>query len=172
MKVIMWMGMSLNGMIARDNNEEDFISHNTWLEWLRCIRKSGCLIWGRKTHQIVKTWPKQYFNDIKNFRKIIVTTNSGYEGGDGFTVAKSPQQAIEILSNEGFKSIIVTGGSGLNTSFAKNGLIDEIILNVEPFLVGKGIPLFSTEYFDLKLKFIEMTKVSSDLIQLHYKVQT
>jgi len=171
MKVILWMGMSLNGMIARDNNEEDFISHNTWLEWLKAVNKSGCLVWGRKTHQIVKTWPKEYFDDIKKFRKIIVTTNTEYQVNKEFSLAKSPQQAIEILSREGFETLVITGGSELNTSFAREGLIDEVILNVEPVIIGKGIPLFNFQDFDLKLKLITMVKVTDNLIQLHYTVR-
>ncbi len=171
MKVILWMGMSLNSMIARDNSEEDFISHDTWLEWLKWIKQSGCLVWGRKTHQIVKTWPKEYFNDIKNVKKIIVSSDLKYDAGDGFSAASSPQQAIEMLSDEGFSSLVLTGGSKLNSSFAQQGLIDEVILNVEPVIIGKGIPLFSSQIFDLKLSFTGMTKLTDDLIQLKYKVQ-
>ena len=58
----------------------------------------------------------------------------------------------------------------MNTAFAKLGLIDEVILNVEPIIEGKGIPLFKPEVFELKLELIEMKKSKGKTIQLHYKV--
>ena len=30
MKVILYMAMSLNGYIARENGDEDFLSHENW----------------------------------------------------------------------------------------------------------------------------------------------
>ena len=44
------------------------------------------------------------------------------------------------------KSVVVTGGSKMNSSFAKSGLIDEVILNVEPVIIGEGIPLFDPAF--------------------------
>lgn len=171
MKVILWMAISLNGMIARANNEEDFISHDSWLEWLKWIRKSGCLVWGRKTHQIVKTWGKQYLDDIKGIKIIIVSTNPDYDVGDGITLAQSPEESLKILEKEGYDEVIVTGGSGINSSFAKAGLLDEVVFNVEPVVVGKGIAVFNPQEFDLKLELRNIVKLSDNLVQFHYIVQ-
>jgi dihydrofolate reductase len=170
MRITLWMAISLNGMIARNNNEEDFISHDSWLEWLKWITKSGCIVWGRKTYEIVKNWPKQYFDDISEVRKIIITSDIDYKVDKGFTIAHSPQEAVEILINEGFQSLLITGGSELNSSFAESGLIDEIVLNVEPVVVGRGIPVFSNQLFNLNLEFIKIRKLNDNLIQLQYKV--
>ena len=71
---------------------------------------------------------------------------------------------------KGFKSVLLTSGATLNSSFAKLGLIDEVILNVEPVIEGKGIPLFKPEDFELKLELVEMKKSKGKTIQLHYKV--
>lgn len=170
MKVILWMAISLNGVIARENNEEDFISHDSWLAWLDDIRKVGCLLLGRKTHQIVKTWGEQYFSDLKGVKITVISSNPSYQVLRDFRLALSPQKALEQLKKDGFESVVLTGGSILNSSFAKLNLIDEIMFNIEPVIVGKGILVFNPDVFDLKLEFIKMKKTTSGTIQLHYKV--
>lgn len=164
------MAMSVNGIIARENNEEDFISHDSWLGWLDAIRPVGYLIWGRKTHEVVKKWPKEYFDNLKGIRVIVVSSNPDYETGDGFELAESPKDALSRLEKDGAKEVVLTGGSTVNSSFAKLGLIDEVILNIEPVIVGKGIPLFNPDLFDLKLELVQMKPSKSKTIQLHYKV--
>ncbi|HED36787.1 MAG TPA: hypothetical protein ENI76_00860 [Ignavibacteria bacterium] len=83
-------------------------------------------------------------------------------------MASNPKEALEIL--KGFNNILITGGSGLNSSFAKENLIDEVIINVESVIIGEGIPLFPSNEFDLNLKLIDVKKLSNDIVQLHYKV--
>jgi len=172
MKVTLWMAMSVNGIIARENNEEDFISHDNWLAWLEAMRADSVrnIIWGRKTHEIVKTWPKEYFDDLKGTRVLIVSSNPNYDVGDGFELVATPREALERLEKDGVKEVLVTGGSTINSSFAKLGLINEVVLNIEPVIVGKGIPLFSPDLFDMKLELIEMKPSKGKTIQLRFKV--
>lgn len=170
MKVILYMAISVNGIIARENNEEDFLSHENWDTFVELAHKTGCIIWGRKTHEVVKTWEEKYQKEIKNVRKIVVSSNSNLEMEEGYERVASPDDAVKKLSEEGFKEVILSGGARLNTSFAKAGLIDEVILNVDSVIVGKGIPLFSPEDFDLKLKLLETKKLNDSLVQLHYHV--
>ncbi|MEK7543998.1 MAG: dihydrofolate reductase family protein [Patescibacteria group bacterium] len=170
MKVILRMVTSLNGIIARKKNEEDFISHDSWLVWLEGARASGCVIYGRKTYEIIKTWGQEYLDDLKGINVIVVSTNSTFKVGEGFTVVHSPQEALDQARNFGVKSVTLTGGSHMNSSFAKLGLIDEVILNVEPVVIGEGIPLFDPAFFDLKLELLSMSQSKGKTIQIHYKV--
>jgi len=66
---------------------------------------------------------------------------------------------------------LLIGGSSLNTAFAKENLIDEIILNIEPIIIGKGIPLFSIDDFDLPLELISTEKNNSGIVTIYYKVK-
>ena len=170
MKLILWMAMSLNGMIARPNNEEDFLSEDTWLEWLRWVREVGCVIFGRKTYEVVKGYGEESLRDLKGIKIVVVSSQKDYKVAEGFELVSSPQEALKVLEKGGFKVAVLTGGAILDSAFAKAGLIDEIVLNVEPVVVGEGIPLFSSSLFDLKLKLQETKKLNDDLIQLHYQV--
>lgn len=50
------------------------------------------------------------------------------------------------------------------------GLIDEVILDVEPVALGDGIPLFGGKNFQRRLELIESTRLSPHEVQLHYRV--
>lgn len=81
-----------------------------------------------------------------------------------------PKEIIEMLGKKGFKKVVVAGGSILNNSFMKDGLIDELFLDVEPMVFGQGIPLFSPSDFEFKLELLGVKNLSKETIQLHYEV--
>jgi len=66
--------------------------------------------------------------------------------------------------------VVLTGGSTNNAAFAKQKLIDELLLDVQSIIIGKGISLFAPDDFQLSLKLLEVKKIDSKIIQLHYKV--
>ncbi len=101
---------------------------------------------------------------------MVVSSHGDYTVDKRFSLASSPQDALEKLQKAGFTSVVLTGGSMLNSSFAKLQLIDEVIVNIEPIIVGKGIPLFDPALFDLKLELLEMKESKGYTIKLHYKV--
>lgn len=169
MKVTLFMAQSLNGIIARENYSEDFLSDENWITFIDLLKEKGCLIWGRKTYEIVKV-PDNYQEDFGGIRKVIVTGNETIQLKEGFISANSPKAALDLLKKEGFVDVILSGGSALNSSYAKEGLIDEVILNIEPVIIGRGIPIFKTEDFDLNLSLINSKKVFENIIQLHYQV--
>lgn len=172
MKVTLFMAISLNSIIARENNEEDFLSHDNWLTFVELANKAGCMIWGRRTHEVVRTWEGQYWNEIKHIKKVIVSSGSDLKLEEGCTAANSPQEALQKLSKDGFDNVILSGGSRLNSSFAKAGLIDEVIINIEPVIIGKGITLFYPDEFNLNLELLNTKTLENRIAQLHYRVKS
>ncbi len=171
MKVTLFMAISLNGIIARENNEEDFLSDVNWKTLVELTHKTGCVIWGHKTHEIVRTWEKKYWDEIKDIRKVILGSSPIKNLEKDCIQATSPKDAIQKLTKENFKEILLSGGSTLNSSFLKEGLVDEIILNIEPAVIGGGIPVFKLENFDdVKLEILNMKRLEEDIVQLSYKV--
>lgn len=170
MKVILTMAVSANGIIATKTGSEDWLSHDNWLQFVKLANKVGGFIWGRKTYEAVMKWEGNYLNDLKNVEKIVVS-HSPIQLKEGFTAATSPEEALEKLKKKGLSEAIITGGATLNSEFAKRGLINEVILDVNSVIVGEGIPLFSPADFLMKLKLVEATKISDSVFELKYKVQ-
>ncbi len=172
MKVTLYMAMSANGMIARVNGEEDFLSEDNWLVTVELAKQTGNIIWGRKTHEAVSGWEERYHQSIKDALKVIVSSDSNFKiEKEDYLVVRSPEEALNVLSEKGFTEAFLSGGSTINSSFAKLGLIDEVIVNIEAILIGKGIPVFSQEDFDLDLELQEVKQLDNEIVQLHYKVK-
>lgn len=171
MEVTMYMAISANGFIARESGEEDFLSHENWERFCVLANEYKNFIVGRKTYEAVQRWKDGYsFDDLK-VDKVVVSADGSYDLADAYTLATSPQDALEKLKEKGFERVLVTGGSALNSAFARENLLDEIILNVEPALIGSGIPLFSNDNFSRSLELVSTERSNSGIVTLHYKVK-
>jgi len=164
------MSMSVNGFIARENRDEDFLSEDNYETFVGLANQSGAAIWGRRTHETMRAYGKEAFDKIENVKKIVISRDDDFKIEDGFDLAKSPKEAIEKLEDQGLKEVILTGGSNLNSSFAKENLIDEVIFNLQAVIISKGLPVFYPENFDLDLTLKETKKISDQIFQLHYIV--
>ncbi len=169
MKVVLYMAMTVNGMIARENYQEDFLSHENWKVLLKLAKKCGGIIVGRKTYQTVQQWKEYNFDDVKA-TKIIVSHNSKLKLPQSYLLASSPLKALQKSFQLGFRKVLLVGGSTLNSAFLKRGLINEIIVNIEPYILGRGIPIFAGSGFERRLKLIKVIKLKRGIIQLNYKV--
>lgn len=170
MKVTLFMATTPNGIIARENYEEDFLSEENWKTFCDLLKESDCLIWGRITYEKVMNWGNKYVKDLDGTNIIVVSSNTKLKLKSGTYVESSPRKAIMKAKSLGFNNVILSGGGKINSEFMKTELIDEIILNIEPIVLGKGIKLFAETDFETKLKLIDTKKITSDIIQLRYKV--
>lgn len=171
MHALLYMAMSVNGMVARPGGDEDFLSHEHWDMFSELAENCGCFIIGRKTYETVKNWDEKYsFDDFSDAIKVILTKDSGYTASEGYLIAHSPKEALEILRQKDLDKALVAGGPETNSAFAEAGLIDEIWLGVEPILIGKGEPLFAEGNFDLDLHLTDAEKRGGGLLLLKYSV--
>jgi len=163
MKVVLYMAITANGFIAKENNETPW-SNEEWQSFSDKVKEIKNLIIGRKTFEIMKQGKE--FQKIGNPFTVIVSNQKESNSNS----VNSPEQAIKLLEEKGFSKILIAGGSMLNSSFMQKGLVDEIYLDVEPFLFGKGIKLFADNKFEAKLELLETKQLSKNTIQLHYRI--
>jgi len=169
MKVVLYSTQTTNGIIARENGDEDFLSDESWLIFSKLVEDVGCFIVGRKTYDSVQKWEDYNFDNI-NATKIIISTDKKLKLKEGYFLANSPEGALLKASSLGFAEVIVAGGGTINSAFMSKNLVKEIILNVEPFIMGEGIKVFAKEKFEFKLKLENIKKLKSGIIQLKYLV--
>jgi len=170
MRIILTMAISANGIIASKTGSEDFLSHTNWIQFVKLAKRVGCFMWGRKTYEAVSKWEGDYLKDLESVKKIIIS-GSNIDLKEGYELAHSPEEALKILESNGFEEAIVTGGAIINSEFAKRDLIDEVILDVNPSILGSGIPVFQPKGFELKLELIDAEKITDGIVELRYKVR-
>ena len=163
------MSVSLNGLIATKDGSESFLADVSWVRFVKLAHEIGCFVWGKKTYDILKSWGEDYIKELDGV-KIVVVSHSPDEKDNRVIWAYSPEDAISKLEAEGFEEMIVTGGSTMNSEFAKKGLIDEIRLKINPAVLGEGIPVFTPVDFALKLRYKGTEEIGEDVVEVVYEV--
>lgn len=167
MKVVLYMAITPNGIIAKENDDTSFVSKADWKRWLDMVKKFGHVVIGRRTYDM--TDPEEFQKDSIYF---VVTHEKDLKKkvSNAVFTNKSPRNIVKMMKEGGFENILVGGGGKLNSEFIKANLIDEIYLDVQPALFGQGKRVFADSNFQKKLKLIDAKKLSKNEVQLHYKV--
>jgi dihydrofolate reductase len=169
MKVILYMGITVNGYIARENGDSEWTSEEDLKGFEQNSRSAGNIIMGKNTYLYASQAELLPFKDALN----VVVSHGQIENkyGDKVLVTdKNPKEVLKMLEEKGFSEAFLAGGGQLNTAFLKENLIDEIYLDVEPLLFGKGVKVFAESDFDIELELIESKPLNKNTVQLHYKV--
>jgi dihydrofolate reductase len=170
-KVILDMAISPNGLIARDDGDEDWLPSEGWDDFVEEAKLYDNTVMGRETYEQVTARYEDYdFDSIECKYKIIVTRNSKFTAPTGYVIVHSPEEAIRFLETRGIKDLFLIGGGKLNSEFAKRSLINEIHLILNPYIIGTGRPFLSREEFDLPLQLISHKELSNGRLQVHYLV--
>ena len=160
------MATTANGYIAKENDDTSWITTQEWNSYSAMVRKVGNLVIGHRTYDILTKQPE--FAEFSEVKIVVVSNNDFQTLSPNHVIVKTPQEALDIL--KGFEEVIIAGGGNLNASFMQENLVDEIYLDIEPIVLGKGIKFFAENDFETKLQLLESKNISKDEIQLHYKV--
>lgn len=170
-KVVLYIAMSLDGFIAKENDDIAFLSivEQTGEDYgyQDFINNIDTVIMGRRTYQKVLTFGIDFPHKGRKCYVISRTLtgkdeNVEYYGGDLTALIKSLKQA------DG-KDIFVDGGAELVCELMKLNLIDKYIVSVIPYFLGKGIRLFINGITEHRLKLNRCTTFPSGLVQLWYE---
>jgi dihydrofolate reductase len=78
---------------------------------------------------------------------------------------------VNLLKNQEGKGICVMGGGELAKSLFEANVIDEIVLNIHPVLLGSGIPLFLPMVRQLDLELLECQAFKNGCVLVTYRVK-
>ena len=153
-------------MIAKSDDDTSWISKEEWDSYSLAVRTAGNLIVGHRTYGILTQQPE--FSELKDVKLVVVAQEDFQTLAQNHLVAHSPKESLKLLSD--FEQVIVAGGGALNASFVQENLVDEIFIDIEPIILGRGVPLFRDKDFEHNLKLIGQKKISDNEVQLHYEV--
>ncbi len=164
------MAMTVNGKIAGVDDDTSWTSKEDWDGFHAMCRKTGNTIIGRRTYDMVKKEGTQ----LGDVLTVVLTHDAALlsqKSPNTVFTDKPLNDVIVMLKEKGFKEVLIAGGGILNSAFLKEGLIDEVYIDIEPTIFGRGIPLFADGDFAPRLKLLEVkTLTNRQTIQLHYKV--
>lgn len=170
MRTILYMAVTINGYVAGEDGDTSWVvSSEEWKSFEKIANDAGNIVIGRRTYEIMSAAGE--LGKFQDYTVVVVTSRELSILPKFAIAAKSPKEALEKLQKKGFKKAVVAGGGSLNSSFLKEKLIDEIYVDVEPYILGRGIPLFKGDEIDQRLKLLAVNKFSGDTVQLHYKFE-
>lgn len=75
--MVLSMCTSLNGVVAREDGQEDWLPSSGWDEFVVDATRFGNLVMGRETYELVtQLYPNYNFHDVDVPNKVIVTRTS------------------------------------------------------------------------------------------------
>lgn len=170
-KVILYIALSLDGYIAKPNNDLSFLSivqqEGEDYGYADFVDSTDTVILGRKTYDWVMTQATEFPHADKN--AYIITRTPRPNIGKTFFYTGDLTDLVRILKGRPGKNIFCDGGAEIVNELLKEDLIDEFIISVIPILVGNGTRLFKDGRPEQKLELISSKQFDKGLTQLHYK---
>jgi len=165
MKVTLLMALTADGKIAKDDTHlTDWTESEDKKIFKTLTQNAGVVIMGSKTYDTLD-------RPLPGRKVIILTRKKGrVSPWDNVRFTDlPPTELLASLEQEGYHHVVVSGGAIINALFAKDNLIDDIILTYSPHIFGTGVPLFS-EAVSMDLSLKEVRRAGKNLIYAHYAV--
>ncbi|MBN8692362.1 MAG: dihydrofolate reductase [Bacteroidetes bacterium] len=169
-KVILYIAMSLDGYIAKPNDDLSFLDivqkEGEDYGYFDFIKSVDTVIIGRKTYD----WVMKQVTEFPHADKptYIITRHSKPSEGNLHYYNGSLKELITKLKSEKGKTIFCDGGSQVVNALLKEKLIDEMIISIIPVMVGNGTRLFENERPEQELHLVSSKSFEKGLVQLHY----
>ena len=169
MRTSVFVGTSLDGFIARENDGLDFLPDDPgeghgYQEFYDTV---DVMIIGRRLYDVALgfgTWPygaKPVF---------VLSTNELAPAPEGAVVERlsgTPAEVLATVESRGFQHAYVDGGITIQR-FLNAGLIQNLVITYVAVLIGSGSPLFGPLDHDLRLRHVRTKVLSSGLVQSEY----
>ncbi|MGN7706238.1 dihydrofolate reductase family protein [Chryseobacterium sp. 22543] len=164
MKVTVIANISANGKVLLSDHPHHHLPPEAMEFYVEFAKKVGNLVIGFKTFENFLTFPqevKEHFNGIE----IVILSEKPY-ATKGYKTVKSPEEAIEYMSEKGLHEMAVGGGTGAFNAFIDKDLVTDIYFNIHPLITGVGGVLGNSSELNSKFKHTEYN-LKDGFIQLH-----
>jgi dihydrofolate reductase len=165
MKLILMMAQSVDGIIAKHNRHfPDWTCPADKQLFKRVTTEAGVLIMGSRTYATIGKPLPDRLNVVYTRHPELLPQGHNVR----FTML-DPRALLAQLEAEGFERAVLTGGSAINSFFAKSHVIDEIFVTIAPRIFGQGLSMFDAP-IEFELALVECSKLDPHTLLLHYRV--
>lgn len=183
-KIVLWMGISLDGFIEGPNREIDWhrVDEELHDHMNEQLAPAAAFLSGRVTWELMAAyWPAAGADPssprlIRDFARIwlekpkYVFSRTLRQAGWNTTVVGDVVPAdIRALAARSPGDLIV-GGADLDAEFLRQDLFDAFRIYVHPVLIGRGKPLFQPADRHLPLQLLETRRFGNGVVMLDYEV--
>lgn len=167
--VVLYIAMSLDGKIARSNDQLDWLfavegeGDNGYAEFFKTV---GAVIMGRKTYEEVLQLSEEYpYPDVPNY---VMTRNPDREAEHVTFTDESIEELIHRLKQEVEQDIWIIGGGEVIKAAMEQDVIDRCEIAIAPVVLGEGVPLFPEGTKETKLRLTNQ-RASGQFVMVTYE---
>ncbi|WP_436792896.1 dihydrofolate reductase family protein [Actinospongicola halichondriae] len=193
MRLVVSQFMSLDGVIqapgGRDEDTDGDFAHGGWsMPWFdpeimggaidAAMTDTEALLFGRRTWQtMAAAWPERAGSDpfadrMNAFPKYVVSSTLGEDDltwENSHLLTGDPMTAVADLKAKPGGTLSVMGSSRLTTPLLQAGLVDELLLMVEPVLLGGGKSIFPDDGEMRALELVSVEQAGSGVLVCTYR---
>jgi dihydrofolate reductase len=165
---------TLDNYIARKNGAVDWIlggeeAASGLTEFWKTI---DAVVIGRKTYEpVLKSGtPFPAYPGVKNY--VLSRTLKENSDKNVEIIREDAVEFVRKLKTEEGKGIFVMGGGLLAKPLFEANLIDEVGVNIQPVLLGSGIPLFHEMSQQIDLEMTECKSFKNGCVSITYRVKS
>jgi len=170
-KASVFVGISVDGFLARPNGALDFLppgggEAHGYEEFMASV---DALVIGRNTFDIVLAFEEWPYGTKPVF---VLSTRPLPPVPKGALVehmSGEPAEILKQLEARDIRHVYVDGGITIQR-FLQAGLIQRLTITRVPVLIGSGIPLFGALPRDVALRHVATRHYASGLVQSEYEV--
>jgi dihydrofolate reductase len=172
MMASVFIGTSVDGFIARPNDDLDFLppgggEPHGYNEFIASV---DAIVIGRKTFEKVLTMGPWPYGD----KRVVVLSSRPLDlskavGGIVEQMAGTPAEIVSQLAATGAHHLYIDGGITIQR-FLRAALIQRLIITRVPVLIGEGVPLFGALPHDIRLRHVATRHYPSGLVQSEYHI--
>jgi dihydrofolate reductase len=165
MKVLLVIALTVDGKIGLTSDHfPDWTERADKKLFMSVSKKAGVIIMGSKTFDTFGT-------PLPGRKHVVLTRNAerGFGGGQVVFTSKKPAEILADLEREGYNEVVLGGGSRINYLFARDRLIDEILVTFSPKIFGVGLSLFSDKII-MDLALLETGILGEHTVFARYRV--
>jgi dihydrofolate reductase len=181
MKTQYYTATSIDGYLANEDDSFEWLFQFKEIECIKgypqFIKHVGAIAMGSTTYE----WIIRHGNMLGGQRKWLFAVPTWVfstrklpiiEGADIRLVQGDVAPAhAEMVKAANGKNVWLAGGGDFAGQFHDHGLLDEIILNVAPVMLGSGIPLLPRQITTPPLKLVGVQRHNDTFVILNYEVQ-
>ena len=165
-----YIATSANGFISNSRNVPDWLSSAYGQDFFEVCQRTKAVIMGKTTYNILAPDHLPLQDDGIS---VVLTSKKNIKPANSTVVFThdNPHEIVAMLEHKGYREAVIIGGTTVVSDFLNAGLVNEIVMVVEPWLFGEeALPLLRDVKTDNSLKLLDCTRLNSDTVKLHYQI--